>query len=589
MTSASIRLRPPTWREAQADRLDQLLAGNFVPACIAWFAAAVVIVLALSVLWSSFLPGLPVDPGFTLKNYTDVFRQGRLPLILLNTAVVGAGTTLLVIFFAVPVAWLLHRTNVPLQATLMSIIAVAVLVPGFLKAIGWIMLASPQIGLLNQFLHQGLGLDVTLSIYGIGGTAFVQALSLTPTMLFLISGSLQSMDPALEEAAETSGANKLTTLRRVTFPLLWPAVMGGAIYTFMTAISVFEIPALLMGQVNGQVLSVELFSMMQPTAGLPRFGIAGVLALLMIVPSVIALMFYYRSIRLAHRYAIVTGKGYRPRRMDLGPWRLAGLAFVLLYVCLAVLFPFLVLLWTSLLPGISMPSAESFALISLSQYQQAVDLFTSLDVIRNTVVLVLAAPTVVMLISFMFSWIVVRTSLPGRRTLDVVAMMPHAIPGLAFAFSIALAGMLLSVHLKLPLYGSLALIIIANVINRLSYATRVTNAALLQVHAELEEAALVSGARKVATMWRIIVPLVRPSLLFGGLWTALLTFREVSMALMLSGPENRVLAVSIWNLWISGKTSQAAAAGVLMMVTMAVLFILAQRLAGRDVSTARMG
>ena len=225
-----------------------------------------------------------------------------------------------------------------------------------------------------------------------------------------------------------------------------------------------------------------------------------------------------------------------------------------------------------------MPSVEALSLVSLKRYWGIMDIIGGYGVIANTVVLVVATPTVVLFFSFMISWVVVRTRVWGRGMMDTIAMLPHAIPGLGFAFALTVVAIIAAKWVPwLPLYQTLGVIILANAVNRLSYATRITNAALLQVGRELEESAQVCGARRLGTMWWVMAPLIRPSLVFGGLWTGLLVFREISMALMLSGPNNQVLSVRIWAKWESGALSEASALGVVMVLVMGILIFVLQR------------
>jgi iron(III) transport system permease protein len=580
---------PRGGREALLDRIDRTLAGNTIPASVAWLAATSVLLPALVVLWMTFVPGLPVEPGFTLDNYSRILQTPRSLDMLTNTLQVGTISVLLVTAFSVPISWLVHRTSMPFKGFITTAIAVAVLIPGYLKAIGWIMLLSPEVGLVNAGLKSLFGLtQAPLPINSTAGIAFVQSLMLMPTMFFLISGPMTALDPALEESAETCGASKVSTVLRISFPLVWPAVLAGIIYTFMTAISIYEVAALLGGG-RIPVLATELFRSMLPDAGLPRYGLAGVYGLLMIVPSVVALYFYFRTIRQAHRYRVISGKGYRPRMYDLGGWTYLGLAYCLSYILLALVLPFIVLVWASLLPSFRMPSAEALALLSFRWYANLWQLVGGMEVIGNTVVLVVGATLISLVASFMMSWVVVRTTMRGRMALDTIAMLPHAIPGLAIAFALMILGILANRFLGIPFYGTIAILIVANAINRLSYTTRVTNAALLQVHAELEEAAQISGARKLPTIWRIVVPLVRPSLVFGGLWTALLIFREVSMALLMTSPSNIVLSVRIWQQWSAGRYAEASALGVVLILVMGLLMLLLYRVAGGRLSAGAGG
>ena len=339
-------------------------AGEFVsvrlPLFFAWFGCGVVLLLVLFVVWMSFVAGVPTQPDLTLQNYVDALDGYLFWRVIPNTAMVGLGTVAVVLFFSVPLAWLLHRTDVPYRELWITLIAVAVIVPGFLKAMGWVMLLSPKIGLINKFLMYVFGLSqAPLAIDNVWGVAFVQGLMLTPTMFFLLAGPMRSMDPALEEAAQVSGATVWRTMWWVSLPVLWPAILGGAIYTFMTAISIFEVAALLGGIGKTPVLATELFLNTNPigdAAGIPRYGMSGVYGLMIAVPSFVALYYYLRVIERGHRYVVVTGKGYRPRDFELGRGRMMASAFVGLYLLLAVVLPLVVLVWASLLPHLAMPS-----------------------------------------------------------------------------------------------------------------------------------------------------------------------------------------------------------------------------------------
>lgn len=569
--------------------LRRLFAGNALPAFVTWSVAGFILLLLAIVLWMTFIPGLPGEPGWTLDNYREVWTDARVRRVVFNTIFVGLGTVLVTLFFSIPMAWLIHRTDMPFKDFIMTAIALTVLVPGFLKAMGWIVLLSKDIGIINVYVKSIFGLQGPfLNIESIWGIAFVQGLILTPTLFFLVSGPMKSLDPALEEAAAIAGAGKIKTILRISFPLVWPAALGGAIYTFMTAISMYEVVALIGGGRIG-VLATELFFYTQPEAGLPRYGKAGVLGMMMIIPSLIALVFYFMTIRQSHRYQVVTGKGYRPKMFALGPWKYPSLLFSLLYAALAVGFPFLVLCWVSLLPSIKLPSAQALAQISLIHYGRVWLLMGGMQVVLNTVVLVIGVALLGLITGFLYSWIVVKTKMRGRMFLDTVAMLPHAIPGLAFAFGLAVFGMLVSRWLNWPFYGTIAIIMAANIVNRVSWLTRVTNAALLQVHVELEEAAFICGAPKMTTIWRVMVPLIRPSIIFAGLWSGMLAFREVTMALMLLSPTNQVVATKIWTQWLGGYSGPAASMGVIVILVSGVFLFVLQRSLGLKLAELRIG
>jgi iron(III) transport system permease protein len=579
--------RQPRWLEWAGTRAVGIFEANLLPFVCGWLVLGAVALLALFILYSTFLPGLPTEGGLTLNNWAGLASPYVVTRVLPNTLIVGVGTVLVSLAFASPLAWLLNRTNLPLRNLCITLIAVVVIVPGFVKAMGWLLLINERIGLINKTLAGLLNVEtVPLGLNNPFGMAWVMGLALTPSVFFLISGPMRTLDPALEEAASASGASWWRTFVRISLPLLGPAILGGAIYNFMTAISMFDVPAML-GAAGGQspVLAAELFYAVHPAnqSASVRYGAAGVYGVVIAAPSLVALYFYHRLLAQAHRFAVITGKGYRPRDVDLGRARYPALAFVLLYLLLAVVFPLLVLVWVSLLPVLQLPSAEALAKVSLNNYQLG-NLVAALGgptVLPNTLALIAIVPVLVLFFSFMISWVVVRTRLPLRRTMDTMAMLPHAIPGLGFAFALFMVGILLARAAPwLAFNGTVAIIVVANLLVLLAYGTRITNAALLQVQPELEESAHVCGARNTTTMWRIVVPLVKPSLVFAALWTALLAFREVSMALFLAGPKNWVLSVGVWMLWQQGRLNLAAAAAILMVLVMGALLLLTLWLAG---------
>jgi iron(III) transport system permease protein len=549
-----------------------------IPLVCSWLILSVVVALLAFVLYMTFVPGLPTEPGFTLRHWSNVASSRLLTRVVPNTVIVGFGTIFIGTFFALPLAWLLNRTNLPFRTTFTTVIGIMPVIPGFILAMGWIMLLDERIGLINNIVASVLGVsNVALSVKDSPwGIAWVLGLILTAPIFFLVAGPLSRIDPSLEEAASVTGMRQLTILRRVTLPLVWPGILGGVIYTFMTAVSIFEIPALL-GAASGRVpvLATEIFYSVRPGGPMTAtfaYGTAGVYGTLLAVPSLLALYLYLRALQKGERYQVITGKGYRARETDLGPFAWLGVVFVGLYLSLAVGMPILILVWASLMPVLQMPSREAFTKLSFENYHGLLEGLGGVDVIWNTVLVVGCVSLLVSFFSFMISWVVVRTRVRSRKTVDMLAMLPHAIPSLAFAFALAMIAILASRWLPwLPLSGTLGIIVIAHLITRVPYGTRVMNSALGQVHRELEEIAQVCGTRTPTIMRRVVLPLIRPSVVYLAVWTAMLSFQEVTMALFLSGPHNNVLSVSIWGLWEAGSLGTAAAGAVAMVFSMGVL------------------
>jgi len=266
-----------------------------------------------------------------------------------------------------PLTWLVQRTDLPAKSFIIASMVAGIAIPGFIRAIGYIVLFSPRIGLTNQAFMNLFGTDKPIfNIYTLYGISLAMGVLLVPLAFFLLSGAMRSMDPALEDAARSCGASTIRVLRVVSFPLMFPGILMAGVYTFMVAIGIFEIPALLGAPAQIHVLSTEIFWQVVGSGGArPDYGKGAVYALFIMVPLLIALVFYYRTINAAYKWTTVRGKGYRPKIFSLGSWKYPCLAFVFGYLVLALFLPLLSVAWISLLPVIRMPSADAFATLTL--------------------------------------------------------------------------------------------------------------------------------------------------------------------------------------------------------------------------------
>jgi iron(III) transport system permease protein len=176
----------------------------------------------------------------------------------------------------------------------------------------------------------------------------------------------------------------------------------------------------------------------------------------------------------------------------------------------------------------------------------------------------------VLLFGFCISWLVVRSRTRARYLLEFVAFLPHALPEVILAIG-ALLMALFVVRGVVPLYGSVWLIALVYVIARLAFATRALNSSLLQIHRELEEAAFAAGLSTARTAWRIMLPLLRPTLLSIWIWTALLVYRELTVAVFLSSQDSITLPAVVWSYWFSGNRNLAAAVTLIMTVVLVPL------------------
>ena len=513
----------------------------------------------------SLRTGFPGEGGpLTLQNFVDVYADGGTYEVLGNTLFFALGSVAVALVFAIPLSWLLMRTDIPFKKTFYVLLTVGILIPVFLRTIAWILLLSPRIGLLNKWLVQIFDLhEPPLSLYNIPGMAFIQGVSFVPGAFFMLSAAYRAMDPSLEEAAYTAGVGKLTTFLRINIPLTLPAIAAVMVYLFMTGIAVFEVPAIVGLPARILVLSALIYTATSPPTGLPEYGIAGAYGGIMIVAGLALAYFYVRLVKQGKKFTVITGRGYRPREIGLGRWKWVAVSFVLLYLSIEVFVPFLVLLWTSFMPYLRLPSLAALKSMTLNNYVTIPD-YAGARPFITTFILMIGVPTIAMFLSVLISWAVVRTQVSFRGILDTVAFLPHAIPGILMAVGLGYLG--LAYREYFPLYGTIFIIMVAHVISWIAYGTRTTNSVMIQVHRELEEAGKVAGASTPRVLWKIVLPLIAAGILNSWIWIGMLSYREVTMALTLYTRNNVVISTVVWQFWGSGWIPQVSALGVVLIV-----------------------
>ena len=522
------------------------------------------------VILMSLRTGFPGEAGpLTVVNFIEVYSDPRTYEILINTLLFAVGSVAVTLFFAVPLVWLLMRTDIPLKRTFYVLLTVGILIPVFLRTIAWILLLSPRIGLINQWLQKMFDLQgPPLSLYNLAGMAFIQGVSFVPGAFFMLAAAYRSMDPALEEAAYTGGVSKLRTFLKINIPITLPAIAAVMVYLFMTAIAVFEVPAIIGLPARVLVLSSLIYQATTPSTGLPSYGIAGAYGGVMLVLGLIFAALYVRLVKHGKKYTVITGRGYRPRQVALGSWKWPAIAFVVIYLSMEVFIPFLVLLWASLLPYLQLPSASALSSLTLKHYLEIPQRTGALPFI-NTAILMFAVPTATMILSVLVSWVVVRTQVRFRGLLDTLAFVPHAVPGILLAVGLAYLG--LAYRDVFPLYGTVLIIALAHTINWIAYGTRTTNSVMIQVHRELEEAGKVAGASTPRILLRIVVPLIAAGIFNSWIWIGLLSYREVTMALTLFTRKNVVISTVVWQFWGSGWVSEVSALGVVLILFASII------------------
>lgn len=553
------------------------------PASINWSQAAIfavaavasvaIVGLLVTIVWMSLRTGVPGQTSpYTLSNYAALLTDPYNYRVMVTTLIFSGVTIAVAIPLGFLFAWFIERTDIRYKALAMSLLSIGILFPTFLKAMGWVFLCHPRIGVINIFLMQLFGLNsAPLNVATLGGIGFVQGLTLTPLAYVMISAALRSMNPALVEAANVHGVSKLKTLLGVELPLIWPALFSAVIWMFTVAIAAFDVPGVIGMANNIFTFSTAIYFMINPNEGLPRYGLSGAYGTLMVIFSLVLMIPYFVALKQSHRYQIVSGKSYQSRPVELGRWWMLGWGLLGLYFTLAFILPLLAIFWVSLLPYMQIPSRQALATISFERYTALALDSGLLQAGVNTLLLMVLVPTLIVIICAAISWIVTRSRWRWRVALDAIAFLPHPVPNLLFALAVAYFALLISNIL--PVYGTIYVIMAVYVVCWVSFGTRVLNNSMIQLHRELEEAAQIGGVSTLRILAKVIVPLIRPGIAYAWIWTSLSAYRELTMAVFLASPKSQVLSTYIWGQWHGGGLGDAAAIAIIMMAVMSPLVV----------------
>jgi iron(III) transport system permease protein len=520
--------------------------------------------------WGTFFDA----DGFTLEFFREAYTTIGLGEMMTNSLAFAFGSTVIAVSIGTGLAYLIVRTDVPLKGLMFAVSVVPLIIPGILHTIAWIFLLSPRIGVFNKMLEPFFGPGF-LNIFSLPGMMWVEGLHLSPLVFLLMFAAFRSMDPSLEESALMSGARLPMVFRRITIPLVAPALFASILVMAVRALEAFETPAILGIPGGIWVFTSRIWDALRV---FPReFGQAGAYSMSLLLITSAGVFLHSRFSRRAKAFQTVTGKGFRPRAMELGRWRWPATIAILVYFVVAVVMPMLVLIYSSTQSFYQVPSAETLSNMSLDNYRAVLDSDQSVRALKNSFFLGIGSATGVMFMMAIAAWIVVRTKLYGRWMIDNVSFLPLVVPGLVLGVS------LLFVYLRhpLPIYGSIWILAIAYVTRYMPYGMRYASSSMYQISGELEECAQTSGASWWQSFRRVIVPLLMPGLVAGWIYIVTVSVRELSSSILLYSPGNEVFSIVIWEQWQNGEYTELAAYGVIMVTILVALVAIARKLGAR--------
>jgi len=493
--------------------------------------------LALLLVLVAYPASLVLLKALPWSNYLDLAADPLARRALLNTLYVGGAVTLLATLLGVATAFLLTRTDLPLKGVLRALIFLAFITPAYIGAVAWIQLLGRS-GYVTTLLVDAFDLSAPpIRLYSLEGLIAVMGVHLYPLVFLAASNALSITDPSLEEAAAASGATQLTVLLTVTLPLALPAILSAAVLAFVQAIACFGVAAVIALPTGHYVLTTRIYTALGHYD--VRMACALSVVLVLLAGASIAV---HNTLLRGRRYTIATSESRKPGLIGLGRWRLPIAAVLLLLLIATTVLPLATIVLTSFLKAWGLPPA--LGNLTLGNYVKMASEGLTARAMRNSLAFAAGGATVAALIGLVVSYISVRTRMPGRKALDLLATMPLAIPGPVLATAMILAWM----NPPLRLYNTPWIILVAYVAAFTPYAVRNVSSVIKGMDPALEEMGWMSGASWARTMRDITVPLIGRGLWAGWILVFLMAFREIPISTMLYTQGTETVGVLLFTL-----------------------------------------
>ena len=590
MTAEAAAFAAPVAKAERAARLRVVAGWLWSGALLAVLTFLVLYPVAMLLL-GALTNTNPVVDGFgvfdlSLDNFVSVLGNANVHHALANSLIACTGGTALAVAIGLAFSWIVVRTNTPFRGFLGAASLVPLFVPPLVAGVAWSILGSPKSGLLNT-LMKWVGLDWRIDLYSMAGLIVVFGMYYAPYVYMFTASALRNMDPSLEEAAEVAGVGPVRTLFTVTFPLIAPAIISGMLLSFIVMLGIYGIPAVLGAPANISVLTTYIFKLTNWSP--PLYSTAAAVAIILMVVTG-ALVLLQQGVLAGRSFITVAGKAFRPRALDLGPWRWLTLALALLYLVVVVVLPMLALIVAAFRRFLFIPDAASLFDMrhySLVHFESIFDNPLTMRSIWNTMEVGLVTAVLGGLLAFAIGYTVHRGSVPGRRAIDLVATLPVAIPGLV----IGVAYLWAWIGLPGGLYGTIWILALAFIARFIPDTMKALSTSFLQIHRELEEAAWVCGRGRLGTIRSIVLPLARPGTIAAMTLLFILAIRELGSSLFLYTSDTTVMAVLLLDYYEGGNTGKTAAFSLVQTALLAVLIGVASWLSsgGTNSSVGRSG
>ena len=532
----------------------------------------------LPLIWlvvKAFFP----DGSFTLEIFKRLYTSAMNRQAIRNTLIAASCTMVFGTAIAFPLAWLVGRTNLGGRKFFRSLFVLTYMVPPYVGAMAWLRLLNKNVGTINLVIRSVFHLQVTegpLNIYTLGGMIWVLTTFYYPYAFITISRAMEKMDPSYEEASRISGANALTTVLSITFPMMTPSLIAGALLVFVAAASCYGIPSIIGSPGNVHTVTTRI----NEYYGLGVKGVNDATGLAVFLILIALLVLYISDIVVARKqYITVSGKSVRPNIVDLGKWRIPLTVFVSLFAVIAVVIPFLTVAATSFKTDVG-KTLFSEGNFTLRQWKALIRSETFLS-LKNSLVFGASAASAGIVISCTMSYLLQRTKIRGRKIPDFLITLGSGTPSVVIALGLI---MTMRGQFGVSIYGTAYILVIAYMIKYLMMGMRTVVSAMSQIHVSLEESSQISGAGWLRTMLRITAPLIFPSIAAGWFLIFIPSFYELSMTALLYTQKTQTIGFQLFQYWTFTSQPQACAMACGILAVVVVLNFVLNRITGGEFS-----
>ena len=517
----------------------------------------------LAILLQAVFPGLTRgDFSAPFGAFAGALSNPELLGLVGNTILLGVCVALGCLLLAAPLGLLRGLTHVPGARLWDVVFIIPFMIPPYIAALAWIMTLQPR-----GYLAQTLGFDLAAFLFSFPGIVFVMVLNLFPLTYFAVARTVEAAGGRFASVARVFGASPGRALWRITLPLATPGLMASLLLVFALSIEEFGTPAPLASRTGFEVLVTGIYTRFSDwPVDLPG---ASVLSLILVLLAGGAYLFQLWIVT-RRSYVTVSGKPVDAEKARLGPWTLPVLGAFLFVGALGVFIPIGAVLATALTRTIS--GGLAWDNLSLVHFEAVfANQSGALTALTNSLSLAVGAALITGAIGATVAYVLVRTRLPGRRALDLLSLLPNAIPGVVVAVGLILAWN--QSFWPVAIYNTPLMLLLAYCALLLPYPVRYATAAFQQIGENLDAAARVSGAGLFMLFWRILLPLLLPALGVAMLLVFAIASRELVASIMVAPAGTSTVSTFVFGQFEQGSAGVGMAMSVIAIFTSTALLV----------------